>query len=114
MFNKLDMADISGTKFSSSKSIGFRPGFLRADLDALLGELQIHDSGLNLSDLVRDGLTAFWPQIAAYLRARQQTKLDPQVLAQMTTICAKAIEMGLTPAQLEEQLAHLIEQKLSA
>jgi hypothetical protein len=101
-------------KLSSTKSIGFRPGALRGKVDTLYTELLRHDSGLKLSDIIRDGVTAFWPQIEAYLRARQQTHIDPVALAQLTIVCAKAIEHGVTPAQLEEQLDTLIERRLSA
>ena len=101
-------------KLSSSKSIGFRPGALRGKLDTLYAELQKQDSGLKLSDVVRDGVTAFWPQIEAYLRARQQTNLDPVQLATLTIVCAKALEHGVTAEQLEEQLDLLIQRRLSA
>lgn len=101
------------TKLSGSKSIGFRPGALRKQLDDLFEELAKQDAGLRLSDLVRDGLTAFWPQIEAYLRARQQTKVDPAILAKLTVITAKAMEHGVTEEELEVLLSGLLEQKLT-
>jgi hypothetical protein len=102
----------SPEKLSSSKSIGFRPGVLRGQLDGLFSELAKNDTGLRLSDLVRDGLTAFWPQIEAYLRARQQTKLDPVELSKVTVVAAKALENGITAEELEGMISDLMEQKL--
>lgn len=113
-FHPMNTTTVTPEKLSSSATIGFRPGALRKKLDDLHADLIQLDSGLKLSDLLRDGLEAFWPQIEAYLRARQRSGLEPARLAELTSLCAEAMKLGVTPEQLRGQLATLVDQSLAA
>lgn len=94
----------------STATIQFRPGDLGGVINTLLLELQVKQPGLTKSDVVRDGLRAFWPQIAAYLLARQESAVDTATLARIVGSCSRAIELGVTPDQLESRLEAFVEE----
>jgi hypothetical protein len=122
MFNKENMDPTTAAaapagfsaraKLSSGKSIGLRSPELREKLEALHADLSRRDAKLGLSDLLRDGTLAFWPQIESYLRARTAKGVPTADLARVTLICATLLEHGLTAEQVEAALEQLLEQHL--
>ena len=95
-------------KLSARKSIGIRPGVLRDRIDELYLDLRKEDSGLRLSDIVRDGLIQFWPQIEAFLRARKRNTASQKDLVKLIQICVTTIENGVTAAEIEAALNALL------
>lgn len=95
-------------KLSAAKSLGFRPGPLREKIEALHADLLKVDPSAKISDILRDGFSAFWPQIEAYTRARQQCTCNPEQLAALTLMCAHAQTMGLTADDIERTLGDLL------
>lgn len=100
-------------KLSEVPTITFRPGSLGAKLADLAEELSTESAPITVSDILRDGLTAFWPQIEAYLTARQQTQLDAGELAKLTSVCARVREHGISHEELERVLDDLLARKLT-
>jgi hypothetical protein len=104
------MDDAHG-KISSTYPRKFRPGpVLDALIEELLAKLAVRNPQVEFSATIRDGLLAFWPQIAAYLIARQESGVAHTDLARLVGSCAKAIEMGVTPDQLEARLMGLVDE----
>jgi len=99
------------TRRKSENPVNFRAGALRPELLRLLHRLRERDPFYNLSDLLRESFTVFWPQISAYLIARQQAEIDPKELSRLTLSCARALERGATAAELDAQLCALLELK---
>jgi hypothetical protein len=100
---------------SSAKSVGFRPGLeLRAELDKLAAELSRPGVEVTLSEIIRDGVTAFWPQIRAYIRAKTQTGgLDPALLDRIVAAGTRAHQLGLSAEDIETTLAQALAAKLA-
>jgi hypothetical protein len=99
------------TPRKSENPVNFRAGALRPEMLRLLHTLRERDPFFSLSDLLRESFTAFWPQISAYLIARQQAKIDPKQLSRLTHSCARALERGVTVAEVDAQLCALLELK---
>lgn len=106
--------DDATLKISATEPIKFRPGKMGPPIAKLMARLARKQPGIQLSSILREGLEAYWPQIEAYLITRQAANVDARRLVQITGICAKALEHGVTAADLESYLDALIEQKLSA
>lgn len=100
---------------SSAKSVGFRPGHeLRAELDKLAAELSRPGVEVTLSEIIRDGVTAFWPQIRAYVRAKTQTGgLDPALLDRIVAAGTRAHQLGLSAEDIERTLEQALAAKLA-
>lgn len=100
--------DHATDKLSAAKSIVFRAGItLREQLENLAKELSRPNSEVTISDILREGITVFWPQMRAYLRARNAIgSYSPDALARIVAAASKAGEFGLTP---EEAIAALEE-----
>lgn len=85
-------------KLSDGRSISFRPGaVLRSELEKLETE-----TGIRISDQLRAGLTAFWPDISALIRATGARRvLPPEELADLrhfAQLCRNARDRGIDPA----------------
>lgn len=94
------------TPASRAKSVGFRAGsHLRQELESLSRELSTPAHPVTISDILRDGCTAYWPHIHAYMRARvRHRSITPRILAQLITAAVKAHRLGLKPADVERAL----------
>jgi predicted DNA-binding protein len=85
-------------KLSSARSLNFRPGpAIRAAIDDLAAE-----TGRNHSDIIRDGITAYWPEIEALNRnlARNAAPGEVNQLRAWVDSCAAAARQGLDPAAI--------------
>lgn len=102
-------------KVSASKSVVFRPGAqLRSDLDQLAAELSRPGADLTISDILRDGVTAFWPQIRSYIRTQAQIgAVNPIALDAIVAAGTRAHQLGLTPAEIEAALETALAAKLT-
>lgn len=110
----MDTVGAAPPKLSSAKSVGFRPGALRGQLEALLADLQKRDPNARLSDILRDGVTAFWPQIEAFIRARTESRVSPEQLTKIVLVSASALQNGMTVDELETAILDAIEEKIAA
>lgn len=84
-------------KLSAARSVNFRPGVVIVDaLDALA-----KDTGRKHSDILRDSITAYWPEIEALNRnlARNASPADVAKVRQWIDACQQAAELGVDPAQ---------------
>lgn len=107
---------LTKAKLSSAKSIGFRPGPLLSEkIAALQAEVAARGGALDVTDIIREGLLACWPQVSSHLLVRHTVApAQADAVAQLVAICAKAIEHGITPAQIETALDAQLETNLSA
>ena len=83
-------------KLSSARSLNFRPGpAIREAIEALAAE-----TGRNPSDILRDGIAAYWPEIEALNRnlARNAAPGEVATLRSWVDGCAAAARLGLDPA----------------
>lgn len=106
--------DAANTIIRPKEPIKFRPLHLAPALEEMMQALRQRQPGVEISNTLRDGLEAFLPQISAYLQARQMAPVGTAELVQLTGVCAKAIELGVTAKDLERHLSTLIEQKLAS
>lgn len=88
------MSDHGKEKVSSTRPIGFRAGSLRSWLDKLAG-----DTGKELSEVIRIGLTACKPQIDSIVRACGPNPSDEELrqLADDVEACRHARQLGVDP-----------------
>lgn len=81
-------------KLSMAKAVGFRPGALREKLDALSAA-----TGRDISDILRDGITAYWPEIEA-LNTTLGRSASPQEVTKVREwidACTHAAKLGIDP-----------------
>jgi hypothetical protein len=119
MFNQCKMNNITANnkpRVSSAKSVGFRAGpELRDELERLAGRLSRPGAHVTISDILRDGVTAFWPQIRTYIRAQSRTGLiRPRTYASIVSAGTKAHLRGLTPADIRGALSAALSAKTRA
>jgi hypothetical protein len=119
MFNTCKMNNITRKakpRVSSVKSVGFRAGpELRAELERLAGRLSRPGAQITISDILRDGVTAFWPQIRTYIRAQSRTGvIRPRTFASTVSAGTKAHLRGLTLADIRCALSAALSAKSSA
>lgn len=100
-------------KLSNSKSVGFRPGEnLRIELEQLSAELCRRGSRITVSDILREGVTAYWIHIRAYMRARARAGNVPRKTAMRIIASAlKAHQYGLEPGEITRALRQALEAK---
>jgi hypothetical protein len=119
VFNKVVMDAASLTvataKLSSAKPIGFRPGpLLSGKIAALQEEVARRGGSISATDIIRDGLLGCWPQVHAHLLVRHTTvPAQADAVARILAHASKAMELGVTPDQIEAQLELLLERKLT-
>ncbi|MBC7367549.1 MAG: hypothetical protein H7343_12210 [Undibacterium sp.] len=96
MFNTVNMPNGAATNFSKSKSIGFRPTpNFRGEVESLVASTA---GAWNLSDVARVGLTTFWPQIQAIVRASAQPPAGEKEIGDLRehlALCQLAQARGL-------------------
>lgn len=119
MFNTCKMNNTTHhikPRVSSAKSVGFRAGpELRDELERLAGRLSRPGAQVTISDILRDGVTAFWPQIRTYIRAQSRTGvIRPRTFASIVSAGTKAHLRGLTPADIRSALSAALSAKTSA
>jgi predicted DNA-binding protein len=105
MFNTVYMTD--DLPLSSAKSVGFRAGpKLREELDAVARETK-----RGISDILRDGFVAYWPEIKAlnYTLGRTATEEEVVEMRRHLDACQRAKRLGVDPAAA---LTSAIEAKL--
>jgi hypothetical protein len=102
-------------KLSSAKSVIFRPGpGLRVDIEALAAELSRDNAKVTISDILREGISVFWPQIRAFLRARSAIgTIPPEDLAKIVDAARSTVELGLTPEEAETALRNALKAKIA-
>jgi len=100
-------------KLSNSKSVGFRPGEeLRIELEDLAAELCRIGSRITVSDILREGVTAYWVHIRAYMRTRARAGNVPRKTAMRIIASAlKAHQRGLDASDITRALVQAIEAK---
>lgn len=104
-------ADSKKTAFSLAKSIGFRPGpDFRAEVEQLAT-----DARWRISDIVRVGMLAFWPDIKALVMARggnaPKQAEEIRELREFIELCRSAQARGVDPKTV---LTDALEAKLGA
>lgn len=119
MFNQCKMNNITAntkSRVSSAKSVGFRAGpELREELETLAVRLSRPGAHVTISDILRDGVTAFWPQIRTYIRAQSRTGvIRPRTFASIVSAGTKAHLNGLSPADIRVALAAALSPKSKA
>jgi hypothetical protein len=105
----------NGAKLSSAKSIGFRPGPLLAEKIATLqSDVAARGGSIDITDVIREGLLGCWPQVRTHLLVRHTTPpANADDVARLVAICAKALEHGVSPDQIEATLTAQMETALS-
>jgi len=116
MCNQCKMNNTTTTaksRVSSAKSVGFRAGpELREELERLAGRLSRPGAQVTISDILRDGVSAFWPQIRTYIRAQSRSGLiNPRTFASIVAAGTTAHRRGLTPADIRGALAAAVSAK---
>lgn len=103
----------TANKLSNYKSVGFRPGKrLRAELERLAQELSTPDSSVTISDILRDGVNAYWSHIRAFMRAKARHKGIPdEVVNRIVASGIRAHLLGLNPRDIDHALGHALTQK---
>lgn len=93
-------------KLSGCKSVGFRPGEeLRAELEKLAAELSCSGSILTISDILREGVSAYWLHIRAYMRAKARNRGIPiDVVDRIVAASIRAHQDGLDPQEIDHAL----------
>ncbi len=91
-------------KVSAARSVNFRAG---PTLVGLIDQL-VEDTGRKEADILRDGLAAFWPEIAALNRnlARNASPSDAAQVRGWIDACASAHSLGFDPGDLLRQALH--------
>lgn len=110
MFNQSNMKNLhikTSRRLSSAKSVGFRAGpELRRELVALARTLSRPGSQVTISDILREGVAAFWPQIRLYVRAQSNaSQVPPRAFATIVAAGARAHRHGLTAAEIRVALS---------
>lgn len=100
-------------KISNFKSVGFRPGeSLRLELEKLSEELSRPDRKVTISQILREGVTVFWPHIRAYMRAQaKRDSLPPEVVARLVVASIRAHQSGLHPSEIVQALSQALSKK---
>jgi hypothetical protein len=100
-------------KLSNYKSVGFRPGeHLRAELEKLSEELSSPVSNFTISDILREGVSAFWTHIRAYMRAKAGNEVIPaDVVDRIVAAGIRAHQLGLDPNEIDQALGRALDQK---
>ncbi len=100
-------------KLSCCKSVGFRPGEeLRAELEKLSAELSCSGSILTISDILREGVSAYWVHIRAYMRAKaRQRGIAIEVVDRIVAASIKAHQLGLDPQEIDRALDQALARK---
>ena len=119
MFNQCKMNNTTGKtkpRVSSAKSVGFRAGpELREELESLAERLSRPGAQVTISDILRDGVTAFWPQIRTYIRAQSRSGvIQPRTFASIVSAGTKAHLHGLSPADIRGALSAALSAKTQA
>ena len=116
MFHTVDMIntpDKSKVRLSSAKSVGFRAGpGLRRELEDLARRLSRPGANVTISDILREGVTAYWPQIRTYIRAQARTAMiDPRTYNSIVAAGTRAHRLGLTAREIKAALTQAIAAK---
>lgn len=100
-------------KFSHATTISFRPGSdLRDELERLALEIAPAGTDPNISEIVRAGLTNFWPQIRAWHKARHaDSGLTSSEIDRSVAAITKAHELGLSVSEIEQAIADALTEK---
>lgn len=116
MFHTVDMINLPDkpkTRLSSAKSVGFRAGpGLRLELEQLARRLSQRGATVTISDILRMGVTAYWPQIRSYVRAQARTAtIEPRTYLSIVAAGTRAHRLGLSPREIKTVLAAAIAAK---
>lgn len=116
MFHTVDMNNISDNpkaRLSSAKSVGFRAGpGLRRELEQLARLLSRPGTTVTISDILREGVTAYWPQIRSYIRAQSRTAMiEPRTYLSIVAAGTRAHRLGLSPREIKSALAQALAAK---
>lgn len=85
---------------------------LRAALEELANELSTPLAPVTISDIARDGLLAFWPQIRAWHKARAaDTSLTADEINRTVAAITKAHQLGLDVADIEAAITNALTAK---
>lgn len=119
MFHTVDMinpTDKSKTRLSSAKSVGFRAGpGLRRELEQLARRLSRPGATVTISDILREGVTAYWPQIRSYIRAQARSaQVDPRTYLSIVAAGTRAHRLGLSPREIKSALDQALAAKVGA
>ena len=119
MFHTVDMnnpSDNPKTRLSSAKSVGFRAGpGLRRELEHLAHRLSRPGATVTISDILREGVTAYWPQIRSYIRAQARTaKIEPRTYLSIVAAGTRAHRLGLSSREIKSALSQALAAKIRA
>lgn len=108
--------DAKGEKVSANKPFNFRWGpELAAKIATLQAEIAARGGEITPTTIIREGLLGCWPQVHQHLLVRHTTPPGRAAdIARLVGIATLAIQHGVTPEQLEQHLATLIERQLPA
>jgi len=103
-------------RLSSAKSVGFRAGpELRSELEHSARLLSRPGAAVTISDILREGVTAFWPQIRIYLRAQARVGgITPRSLTAIRAASTRAHQNGLSLAEIKSALQQALTVKHGA
>jgi len=116
MFHTVDMINISDNskaRLSSAKSVGFRAGpGLRRELEQLARRLSRPGATVTISDILREGVTAYWPQIRSYIRAQARTTMiEPRTYYSIVAASTRAHRLGLSSREIRSVLTQAVAAK---
>lgn len=117
MFHTVDMNNISDNpkaRLSSAKSVGFRAGpGLRRELEHLARRLSRPGATVTISDILREGVTAYWPQIRSYIRAQARTTMiEPRTYLSIVAAGTRAHRLGLSSREIKSALTQALAAKV--
>jgi hypothetical protein len=117
MFHTVDMNNISDNlkaRLSSAKSVGFRAGpGLRRELEQLARRLSRPGATVTISDILREGVTAYWPQIRSYIRAQARTTMiEPRTYLSIVAAGTRAHRLGLSSREIKSALTQALAAKV--
>jgi len=113
MFHTVDMNNLPDkpkARLSSVKSVGFRAGpGLRRELESLARRLSRPGATVTISDILREGVTAYWPQIRSYIRAQARAAaIEPRTYLSIVAAGTRAHRLGLSPREIKAALEQAV------